>query len=81
MYGKTTDFCKMILDPATLLKLLIVSRSFLVEFLESLKYIMTPCTVVIILPLCFLFVAHFSPSLAYCSRQGFKVCIEKDQGS
>lgn len=77
VYGETTDFCKMILDPATLLKLQIVSRSFLVEFLESLKYIMTPCAVVIILPLCFLFVAHLSPFLAYALDRASKFALKR----
>jgi hypothetical protein len=38
MYGKATDFCKLILYPATLLKLFMVSRSFGVEFFGSLRY-------------------------------------------
>jgi hypothetical protein len=35
--GKTTDFCLLILCPATLLKVLMMSKSFLVEFLGSSK--------------------------------------------
>jgi hypothetical protein len=35
---KATDFCKLILYPATLLKLFMVFRSFGVEFFGSLRY-------------------------------------------
>jgi hypothetical protein len=36
VYRKATDFCKLILYSAALLKL--VSRSFLVEFFGSIRY-------------------------------------------
>jgi hypothetical protein len=35
VYRKTTDFCKLILHSATLLKVFMVSRSFGVEFFGS----------------------------------------------
>jgi hypothetical protein len=38
LYRKSTDFCKLILHPATLLKLFMVSMSFCVLFLGSLMY-------------------------------------------
>jgi hypothetical protein len=38
VYRKTNDFCKLILYPATLLKLFMVSRSFFVELFGSLIY-------------------------------------------
>jgi hypothetical protein len=38
MYKKATDFCKLILYPATLLKLFMVSRNFLVEIFQSFRY-------------------------------------------
>jgi hypothetical protein len=37
MYTKATDFCELILYPASLLKLFMVSRSFWVEFLGSFR--------------------------------------------
>lgn len=37
-YRKVTTFCKWILYPATILKALIISRSFQAEFLEPLMY-------------------------------------------
>jgi hypothetical protein len=40
--GKSTDFCKLILYPATLLKLSMVSRSFLVEFFRYSRYKIVP---------------------------------------
>lgn len=38
VYRKTTCFCKLILHPATLLNVLIIPSSFLVEFWGSLMY-------------------------------------------
>jgi hypothetical protein len=38
VYRKATDFCKLVLYPATLLKLFMVSRSFWVEFFGTLRY-------------------------------------------
>jgi hypothetical protein len=38
VHRKANDFCKLILYPATLIKLLMVSRSFWVEFFQSLRY-------------------------------------------
>jgi hypothetical protein len=38
VYGKIKDFFKLILYPATLLKLFLVSRTFLVDFFRSLRY-------------------------------------------
>jgi hypothetical protein len=38
VYRKVTDFCKLILYPATLLKLLMVSRSIGEEFFWVLRY-------------------------------------------
>jgi hypothetical protein len=38
VYRKASDFCKLILYSATLLKLCMVSRSFWVEFFGSLRY-------------------------------------------
>jgi hypothetical protein len=38
VYRKANDFCKLILYPATLLKLFMVSRSFWAEFFGCLKY-------------------------------------------
>jgi hypothetical protein len=43
VYRKTTDFCKLILYPAILLKLFMVSRSFGVEFFWSLRYKIMSC--------------------------------------
>jgi hypothetical protein len=38
VYRMATDFCKLILDPATLLKLFMVSESFWVEFFGALRW-------------------------------------------
>jgi hypothetical protein len=38
VYRKATYFCKLLLYPATLLKLFMVSRSFWVEIFGSLRY-------------------------------------------
>jgi hypothetical protein len=42
MYRKAAYFCKLILYPATLLKLFMVSRSFEVEFFRFLRYKIMP---------------------------------------
>jgi hypothetical protein len=61
VYRKATDFCKLILYPATLLKLFIVSRRFWVEFYGSLRYrIMLSAnrdTFTISLPVCMPFIS------------------------
>jgi hypothetical protein len=38
VYRKATDFCKLILYPAALLKQFMVSKNFWVEFFGSLRY-------------------------------------------
>jgi hypothetical protein len=63
VYGKTTDFCKLILYPATLLKLLMVSRSFGVESFGSMMIMSSAKKdiLTVSLPICVLFVScsHF----------------------
>jgi hypothetical protein len=41
VYSKSTEFCKLILYPTNLLKLLMMSKSFLVEFFRSFRYKIT----------------------------------------
>jgi hypothetical protein len=70
VYRKATDFCKLILYPATLLKLFMVFRSFWEEFFFwSLKYkIMSSVnrdSLTISLPICIPFVS--SSCLISCS--------------
>jgi hypothetical protein len=61
VYRKATDFCKLILYPATLLKLFMVYRSFWVEIFGSLRYrIMFSAnrdTLTISLPICIPFIS------------------------
>lgn len=38
VYGRATDFCELILYPATLLQVFMSSRNFPAEFLGSLRY-------------------------------------------
>jgi uncharacterized membrane protein len=38
VYKKSTDFCKSILYPATLQKVFMMSRNYLVEFFRSFRY-------------------------------------------
>jgi hypothetical protein len=68
---KATDFCKLILYPATLLKLFIVPRSFLVDFFRSFGYKIVSCVNRDVtcegtssLPICIPFFFFFLP---YCS--------------
>jgi hypothetical protein len=65
MYRNAPDFCKLILYPATLLKLFMVSRSFRVEFFGSLRYriISSPNrdTLTISLPIVFLSLLLLEP--------------------
>jgi hypothetical protein len=61
VYRKVTDFCKLMLYPATLLKLSMVSRSSWVEFLGSLSYKIFSSanrdTLTISLPICIPFIS------------------------
>jgi hypothetical protein len=60
VYSKCTDFCKLILYPATLLKLFIVSRCFGVEIFGSLRYRMVSSSnrdiLTVSLPICIPFI-------------------------
>jgi hypothetical protein len=65
VYRKATDFYKLVLYSATtLLKLLMVSRSFLVEFFRSLKYqimsSMNKDSLTSSLPVCIPFTSFYS---------------------
>jgi hypothetical protein len=61
VYRKANDFCKLILYHATLLYLLMVSRSFWVEFFGSLRYrIMSSANrdiLTVSLPICIPFIS------------------------
>jgi hypothetical protein len=64
VYRKDIDFCKLILYLATLLKLFMISRNFLVEFFGSFRYkIMSSAnrdSLISSLPNCVPFISSFS---------------------
>jgi hypothetical protein len=73
VYRKATDFCKLILYTATLLKLFMVSRSFRVEFFAFLRFrIMLFANwdiLTVSLPICIPFISSSYPiALARNSR-------------
>jgi hypothetical protein len=87
VYRKATDCCKLVLYPATLLKLFMVSRSYWVEFFGSLRYrimlsakkdtltISLPIRIPFISSSCLIALARNSRTMLYRSGESGHPCL------